>query len=203
MEANCTFCDRSKFQDRLVAENEDFYLIATLGQIIGGYVLIVPKAHIPCVGDLTAVSEDGREFLRRTIRALWKEYGGSSILPQVTTFEHGIVGQTIKHAHIHAVPAVINMTNRIRSDFPKSEIQEIQLNQLQRLYGERKEPYLFWTTTGARARVCWNPPAPAQYLRIVAADILSHPERANWREMDPELDRKLWEETVRRLKPYF
>ncbi|MEX2090736.1 MAG: HIT domain-containing protein [Candidatus Paceibacterota bacterium] len=186
-----------------MTENEDFYLIATLGQIIGGYVLVIPKEHVSCIGDLTNVSEKGREFLRRTVRSLWKEYGGGSVLPQVTTFEHGIVGQTVKHAHIHAIPAVINMTRRIQSDFPSAEIQEIQLDQLQDLYRERKEPYLFWTTTGARARVCWNPPAPPQYLRIIAADALGHPERANWREMDPELDKKLGEETVRRLKPYF
>ena len=197
------FCDRTKFQDRLIAENEDFYLIATLGQIIGGYVLLVPKAHIPCIGDLHNVSESGREFTRLTIRALWREYGKGSILPQVTTFEHGIVGQTIKHAHVHAVPAVINMTNRIRKDFPSAEIQEIELNRLQALYRQRNEPYLFWTTTGARPRVCWNPPAPPQYLRIVAADLVGYPERGNWREMDPELDKKLGEETVRRLKPYF
>ena len=41
---NCVFCDRSKLEERLIAENKDWYLIATLGQITdGGYVLIFNK----------------------------------------------------------------------------------------------------------------------------------------------------------------
>jgi hypothetical protein len=41
------------------------------------------------------------------------------------------------------------------------------------------------------------------YLRIVAAEALGKPERANWRTMDAALDKKLYLETVSRLKPYF
>ena len=51
--------------------------------------------------------------------------------------------------------------------------------------------------------VCWNPPAPPQYLRLIVAELLGHPERGNWRNMDPELDKQLGQETVDRLKLYF
>ena len=33
MPNNCVFCDRSKFEERLIHETENFYVIATLGQI--------------------------------------------------------------------------------------------------------------------------------------------------------------------------
>ena len=44
MDSNCVFCDRTKFEECIIAENKDWYLIATLGQITdGGYVLIFNK----------------------------------------------------------------------------------------------------------------------------------------------------------------
>jgi len=44
---NCPFCDKKQFEERLIAEVDGFYLIATLGQITdGGYVLLVPKEHV-------------------------------------------------------------------------------------------------------------------------------------------------------------
>lgn len=122
----------------------------------------------------------------------------------VTVFEHGLVGQTIKHAHLHYLPTVVDLTSRVRGDFPKAEIEELQyVTHIQDLYHERQEPYLFWTEPQGKSMVCWNPPAPPEYLRIVAAAALGRPERASWRKMDSELDRKLWSETVKKLKPYF
>ena len=51
--ADCVFCDRAQFEDRLVGETKDFFVIATLGQIIdGGYVLLVQKEHIASMGAL-------------------------------------------------------------------------------------------------------------------------------------------------------
>lgn len=33
MDNNCVFCDRTKFEERIIAENNDSYVIATLDQI--------------------------------------------------------------------------------------------------------------------------------------------------------------------------
>ena len=49
MDNSCIFCDRTKISDRIIAENSDWYVVATLGQIIGGYALVIPKAHISCI----------------------------------------------------------------------------------------------------------------------------------------------------------
>ncbi len=214
MAENCVFCDRKQFEERLIAEWDGFYIIATLGQITdGGYVLLFPAEHTPCMGALT--KEQNGVALRLTeqiCHALTLEYGPKQTTKNawpITIFEHGIIGQTIKHAHLHFLPAVLDLRRRIRSDFSIAEIDRLQsAARLQELYEENPdkenpEPYLFWTNPDGEANVCWDPPAPPQYLRIIAAQELGRPERANWRTMDPELDKKLWSETVRRLKPYF
>jgi diadenosine tetraphosphate (Ap4A) HIT family hydrolase len=205
---DCAFCDRTKFENRLIAETNDFYLIATLGQITnGGYVLLIPKQHIECVGAFssgqTGAMVDTSFAVCMALSLEYQDRVSSASYP-VTAFEHGIVGQTVKHAHLHFLPTVVDVTARIRADFPEAKFEELQYAaHLHELYSKNPQPYLFWTIPGGKSMVCWNPPAPPQYLRIVVADLLKRPERSNWRNMDPELDKRLWEETVARLKPYF
>ncbi len=212
MDNNCVFCDRTKLKKHLIYENNEYYVTATLGQIIGGYVLIIPKAHISCMGALTHFLPDNEtkamlKITKEVCRALSLEYQhGISTTPYpVTIFEHGIVGQTIKHAHLHLLPTIIDLTLKIRADFPESQFEELQYaTHLQELYSKHPEPYLFWTDSSTgKPMVCWNPPAPPQYLRLITAELLGLSERGNWRNMDPELDKQLGQETVDRLKPYF
>lgn len=212
MADNCPFCDVNQFKEQLIAEVDGFYIIATLGQITdGGYVLLFPVEHTCCMGALSREQASRMlELATKVCRVLTQEYGlkqsRDSLYP-VTLFEHGIVGQTIKHAHLHFLPTVLDLTPRIRSDFPESQIEQIQyVGHLQSLYRRKLQPYLNWMTGqegNTEVRVCWDPPAPPQYLRIITAEALGRPERANWRTMDAELDRQLWSETARCLKPYF
>ncbi len=212
MNSDCVFCDMSKIGERLIADLGDWYVAATLGQITdGGYALVIPKEHIPCMGALTSHSPGSQTetmfgAVQRVCQALSLEYQKSNATAPypVTVFEHGIVGQTVKHAHLHLLPTQIDLTSRIRKDFPGAEIQKLtHAAHLQALYLECPEPYLFWTTPDGPSMVCWGPPAPPQYLRLVTAELLGRPERGNWRNMDAELDNRLCQETVVRLKPYF
>lgn len=128
------------------------------------------------------------------------EYG---IRPIV--FEHGIVGQTIKHVHLHLLPAQIRLCGRIYRDFPNAQI--CFLNSLKLLRWNYdftgRMNYLFWSTPENLLKVVINPPAPPQYLRKVAAELLGHPERGDYHNRDIEIDKQLVQETVNRLKPYF
>ncbi len=200
MTENCVFCDRKMFEERLVAETGLFNVIATLGQITdGGYVLIVPKNHVECAGAMSRSELSSMFSLMSIVRVLVeKEYGPAII------FEHGIVGQTIPHAHLHLIPAPIDLSEKIRKDFPTSDMRILgEAGEIIRLHRKKRAPYLLWESPGGDLYSCWNPPAPKQYLRIVAADLAGVPERADWKKMDPDLDKRFWSETVRRLKRYF
>ncbi len=197
---NCVFCDRSQFEERLCGETKDFWIVATLGQITdGGYVLLVPKRHVECVGAMEEREVERLDILiDQTKGVLYREYNLPSVI-----FEHGIVGQTIKHAHIHIAPANITLSERVRRDFPECGDSLITyLITLCNLYTKLRKPYLFLKDFGLMGKIIWNPPAPPQYFRTILAETLGRPERANWRNMDPELDKKLWSGTVLRLKTY-
>lgn len=210
MENNCPFCDRKQFEERLIAETDEFYVIATLGQITdSGYILVFPKQHVSCLG---AMEEPELVFLSSLLHTKVRPAFESEYPPMKMMFEHGIVGQTIKHAHLHIVPGEFHISARLERDFPKESFERsvlymsTPLIDLGKLYKKKQIPYLLWkdeSTMFFVPTVCWNPPAPSQYLRIVTAEALDKPERANWRNMDAGLDRKLWTETVQRLRSYF
>lgn len=198
---DCIFCDPGKLKSRTLTNFPGVSVVATLGQITeGGYLLLIPTTHSSCLGALDKeqiVSFD--KIVKKFIALLKFEYPGP-----VTIFEHGIVGQTISHAHLHLLPAALDLTGKVASDFPSSRIEVIDsFTQLQALYRIRQEPYLLWSTFNDKYLVCWNPPAPAQYLRTVSAELLGVPERANWKNMDPEIDEALIDETMERLTPLF
>ena len=166
---------------------------------------LYPKKHIDCIGNAD------REFLEkidkidiRIMQYLMIEYG----IQSVSIFEHGIVGQTVKHAHIHFMPASCLVGPRIKNDLPQGEVDEVYLwAQLGSMYSVKKEPYLAWHDKSfghAKKTINWNPSnVPIQYLRTVFAEAIGRPERANWRNVDPVKDRKLILETVERMKKYF
>ncbi len=200
----CVFCDRQKNDiERTIYENDLFYIMPTLGQIPknGGHILIIPKGHVDCIANLHDTKAGPiLVFIELTREVMKKEYG-----QEIAMFEHGIVGQTVKHAHLHLFPGKDSdkMTERVRKDFPLAEIDVLRHHDdLFDSYEATAEPYLFWQGEDGIPRVCWNPPAPPQYFRTVLAELLGYPERANWRTMDPELDKKLIAETITRLKPH-
>ena len=209
MADNCPFCDIRQFKERLIAEVDGFYVIATLGQITNsGYVLIIPKRHVPCIG---AMEEPELKALSDVLHTKVRPAFENEYPPDRMMFEHGIVGQTVQHAHLHILPGRFRLSPKIDEDFPIRAYERdvlcmsIPLVSLGVLYRQKQKPYLLWKdeSTLWYETVCWDPPAPPQYLRTLTAEALGRPERANWRTMDPELDRRLWSETVRRLKPYF
>jgi len=120
-------------------------------------------------------------------------------------FEHGIVGKTINHAHIHLTSATHSPTDRIKRDFPNAKIDSAEgWDEPADTYLTSPEPCLLWQKSGSMTlSVYFNPLAPAQCWRIILADIIGRPERVNWQNMDPKLDKQIWMETISRLELYF
>ena len=202
---NCPFCDRAKFEERIITETNDFFVIATLGQITdGGYTLIFPKRHVKC---LTALGEEESVQLYSLLLSLQHatglEYG---IFPAL--FEHGIDGQTVEHAHMHIIPANVDLTEYVKKDYPGAHFSRFRIfnGDVLRMRATEPIPYLLWRPSGGLefTNILWHPRGvPAQYFRTRLAEALGRPERANWRTMDPELDKRLWSETVARMKKHF
>lgn len=115
-------------------------------------------------------------------------------------FEHGGIGQTVYHAHIHALPfpndTDTDMFDACKKDFPHNK-ELISLYELMDIW-KTKGQYVFYETCGNMYAFFTN--IKPMYGRIAVANALGVPERANWRTMDKDLDAKLIQETLRKLK---
>src|SRR6266705_3229591 len=114
----CDLCDElsggaaSRFEgiyahaprSRILFRSERFVVIPSLGQIVGGYLLIVPTSHLMALGDISDASLGEFTVLSRSVRAILEAEYESCVF-----FEHGARcaaagGCGVYHAHLHAVP---------------------------------------------------------------------------------------------------
>jgi diadenosine tetraphosphate (Ap4A) HIT family hydrolase len=113
MKMHCKFCEKFAGQssvawgeatDQVLFESPNFVVVPSLGSILPGWLLIVPRNHFLCVGAMG----DGLIHEMRQLRDEAAESLRSQIGP-VTYFEHGpvkactSVGCGIDHAHLHIV----------------------------------------------------------------------------------------------------
>lgn len=172
--ADCPHCNINSqaFEDPL-EETDNFYIVCDAHPLTEGHILIIPKQHISCVG---AYSIDVfEEFLRlngKVSQFLIKEYGS------VSSFEHGIFGQTVFHSHIHYLP----FSGKSADIVPESKITIIaDLSELKNLL-KKDGGYLFFSLDNMLFSVDVGIAAP-RFFRDRFATALRKPERGNWKKM--------------------
>jgi len=83
----------------VLGETERFRVVAEPHPLTEGHVLLVPKRHASAVGDLDPAEMDElKELLADVTAFLEGQYGTTA------WFEHGVLGQTVPHAHVHVLP---------------------------------------------------------------------------------------------------
>jgi len=164
---NCRFCDiiNGRYRyigiDEPIAENEDFVVIASIGTIVAGWTLVVPKDH-QCSMKLLYQKTTLKNIANQVIPNLINAYG------PLIAFEHGAnkngspTGCGIDHAHLHFVPlkkSLIPELNASSFNWIKSSSSKIS----SRVSGKE---YLFYTELSNETK--WLD--PVGYLHI-----LEHP----------------------------
>lgn len=173
---HCPHCDPASdaFND-LLEETEHFHIVCDYHSIVEGHILIIPKQHLSCVGGYP--KELFEEFIGHyeTVSAFVKKH-----YDNVSTFEHGKIGQTVFHSHIHFLPYAGDPTVIV----PEGRDHLVALPsfiELQRLYKQCGR-YLFFSI-GDLAWVVDPSLAAPRFFRDRFASALGRPERSNWKEM--------------------
>jgi diadenosine tetraphosphate (Ap4A) HIT family hydrolase len=97
-DGSCPFCDPATFASAL-ATTEHFYLLADNAPLVEGHALLIPRDHYACLGALPAAWDDELRALKEQVARFETERYRPAIF-----FEHGVFGQSVYHAHLHAVP---------------------------------------------------------------------------------------------------
>jgi ATP adenylyltransferase len=192
----CRFCDYlqtgSPGDDRwsVIYETEKLVAVPSIGALIDGWLLVVPKVHALSFG---ALRIDEIRTLVADVRRVAD--GWQRIFGPLLWFEHGPAvdrcapGCGIDHAHLHLVPASdLDLLTGAKRMFPSLEFREVSGLEAARGLFRQRQSYLFLqTVTGG----CWlasSADIPSQAFRRVIAAEQGRSAEFDWASF-PRLDR--------------
>jgi len=94
----CTFCNRTEIT-YILKETPNFLLAADHAPLVEGHILIIPKQHFTCYGEVPAELDTELFSMKHEVQRFFTRYYAPTVF-----WEHGIFKQTVFHAHLHCFP---------------------------------------------------------------------------------------------------
>ena len=179
---HCPHCDYNGWAFKyILTKSLYFNILCDVHPLVEGHLLIIPKRHTSCAGEYTAEEwEDFKKVYQQICRWVYNKYGS------VATFEHGKIGQTVFHSHVHVLP----FQGEIEQIVPegKENLQSMQkIEELIDLF-QREGQYLFFSINQQKWIVDTSLGFP-RFFRDRFARALGCHQRADWKatSKDPKL----------------
>jgi len=171
----CPHCDRNSVALKYILEEVDnFYIVCDANPLIEGHILIIPKEHISCVGSFSSqLFNEYSEIHVKVSKFMEFNYVTYAV------FEHGIIGQTVFHAHVHLLP----FTGTIHDIIPNTDqTHEIATLGDIRYYYVIYKKYLFIQVNN-NYFIVNNELGRPRFFRDRFAELLNVSERGNWKKV--------------------
>ena len=166
-------------------ETQNFVALPTIGALVEGWILLVPKHHFISFGALPESMlnemQTFKEFLCSVVKAC---YG------TVIAFEHGpstdrrAVGCGVDHAHLHLAPISFDLSVEVRPLLPTGITWVPAGIDVCRTAYQSGEDYLYLEQPIGSGRLVAHDRFGSQLFRQAIASCLGVPEEYNWREYD-------------------
>lgn len=99
----CAFCDRESTKETLLYDGRDFYIIADFAPVADAHLLLIPRDHYAHLASLPPeLDEEFQELKTRLGEFVSRHYGC------LTYWENGVFGQSVPHAHLHAISLTLD-----------------------------------------------------------------------------------------------
>ena len=171
----------------LLEETKNFRVTCDFNPLKEGHILIVPKEHISSIGEYSdELFNDFLKIYQKVSKFILSTYGS------VSSFEHGKIGQTVFHSHVHLLPFNGNSIDIIPQGV--DYVQEIK--NISELRG--KTEYLFFSIEDKKWLVSIEIGAP-RFFRDRFAEAVGESKRGNWKiiQNDPNWREKFDAENIR------
>lgn len=169
---------KNKSKKRIKLESKSFYIFPSIGSLVTGHMLVVPKRHITA---LCMLDEDTLSELTEVIKEIQEIY--KEILHskgEHFIFEHGIIDtetstmNCVDHAHLHIIPTPIDLDS-----LSLTKTISISLDKLH-TFTEKTADYIFFGELSS-SFISLDKDKHPQYLRKQVHEILNLPGHWNWR----------------------
>lgn len=95
---DCPFCNHHDIT-HILKETPHFLLAADHAPLVEGHILIIPKSHYTCYGDVPGALDAELFALKSDVQQFFTRFYAPPVF-----WEHGIFRQTVFHAHMHCFP---------------------------------------------------------------------------------------------------
>jgi len=187
--------------DRVLFESENFVVVPTIGSIVPGWLLVVPRSHFLSAGSLDAALLQELICLRSTAEEALRDCFGS-----VTCFEHGAVrecesvGCGVDHAHLHLVASKFDLVANAKAPSTSQlHWREVAGIQAATACIAEQMPYVFVESASEGAWIGTGSIIESQLMRKVIATSMDQPGCWDWKTHPFESNAN---ETYYRLKAW-
>ena len=177
---NCVFCniDKSRPENTIIDESENFIVLPSIGALVDGYLMIVSKKHI---NSMSALKENQRieyELLIEKYRNKFKKiYNKFPII-----FEYGspinnsdMKASSVIHAHTHIVNYEFIDENQV--------IKKLNFERIDNLnYLSRKQNYIMYINQKNIYYISYNFESISQMMRKIIAKELGYEDKFDWKK---------------------
>lgn len=170
--------------DTVLAASPNFVVIPTLGALVEGWLLIVPRRHYLCVGAFPgSLLQELKELLKAQVSTI------SSLYQNPTIFEHGpaqegsISGCGVSHAHLHLVPLPFSLKDLIENQHPALAAQSKPVSGVEgvpSLFFKNKKDYLFLSEPDRQAVIYFPRTSESQFFRRLIATKIGRTEEYDY-----------------------
>ena len=164
--SSCPFCQKGSFSPYLVAETQHFMVVCDYSPVAEGHILLVPKEHYPCYATLPISLLDELLEIKDQVTSFLSAYYSTPVF-----FEHGVAGQSVPHAHLHAAPAP---KRSAEGDIVANVLREAgQVTEIRGIFEllesfDKIGPYLYWEQNGTAYIVKSPEIEPGYFQKIVS-----------------------------------
>jgi len=171
-------------ETRFLFRSDRFVVVPSVGQLVEGYLLVLPVHHCKALGDLCVHALDELAILCVLVRKILGDHYGRHILFEHGTRSEGVGGCGIYHAHLHATP-LAGTPDPI--DALKARFRYTGLADLSELSKKSAglPSYLFYQDSHGRLYLFDTGPLRSQYMRKLLADALGRQDW-DWRTVGRE-----------------
>jgi ATP adenylyltransferase len=180
--SNLVSVNRGEFWNKPLFQSANFVVIPSLGSLIEGWVMIVPKQHYLSMGALSPVlALEMQEIKLHLSRTLRSQYGNVCAFEHGPTEVHRSVGCGVDHAHLHVVPLRFDLAAAVRPFMPPdTEWVAAQWDSCRNAF-ETGRDYLYLEQPIGNGHIALHREFGSQVFRKAIASGLGIPDQFNWR----------------------
>lgn len=176
----CRFCgagehaieikENNQKVNRKVFENNDFYVMVSIGAVVEGHLLIIPKKHYLNMGELPKNLMDDLVSLINSL----KDFLHNQYCKAVIVFEHGTgcnahtSAASVTHAHIHLTPVAESLLNDLK-DF-KCKVNPMDSYHELKKFADAGESYLLYQDIDEQLYSIKETGLPSQFFRKIISE---------------------------------